>query len=101
MPPKALKRGGAARRGGRVTRSALKAQSPPVESAHEESVNIGELSGSDAVESKEETPEVEKSIEVETPLDFRRPSDSVDDSEAAAIPDSVALSKSKILCAWL
>uniref|UniRef100_A0A1J3EE31 Heterogeneous nuclear ribonucleoprotein Q n=1 Tax=Noccaea caerulescens TaxID=107243 RepID=A0A1J3EE31_NOCCA len=93
MPPKALKRGGAARRGGRVTRSALKVQNLPEESAHEESVNIGELSGSDAVEAKEETPEVEKSIEVETPLDFRKPSDSVDDSEAAAIPDRVALSK--------
>ncbi|CAA7050619.1 unnamed protein product [Microthlaspi erraticum] len=83
MPPKALKRGGAARRGGRLTRSALKAQNLPTESAHEESVNIGDLSGSDAVEAKE----------VETPLNLTKPSDSLDHAEAAADPDNVELSK--------
>lgn len=80
MPPRVVKRGGgAARRGGRVTRSAVKAQTPPVESADDESVNIGEVSVSDAVEAKEEeTPEVD---EEENRLD--------DDSEAAANPDNV------------
>lgn len=97
MPPKVVKRGGAARRGGRLTRSALKAQNTPVESSHEESVNIGELSGSDVVEAKEVTPEVEKTLEKENPLDGPKPSDSIDDSVAAAHPDSVDLSTSKIL----
>lgn len=88
MPPRVVKRGGgAARRGGRVTRSAVKAQTPPVESADDESVNIGEVSVSDAVEAKEEeTPEVD---EEENRLD--------DDSEAAANPDNVVTPQSKIL----
>lgn len=94
MPPKVVKRGGAARRGGRLTRSALKAQSPLV---NEESVDIGEISGSDALEAKEVTPEVDKTVEEENPLDGPKPSDSIDDSEAAANPVDVVLSKSKIL----
>ncbi|CAH2057974.1 unnamed protein product [Thlaspi arvense] len=94
MPPKVVKRGGgAARRGGRLTRSALKAQDPPVESSHEESVNIGELSGSDAVETKEETPEVDTPDEEEDKLDEPNPSDSFDVSEAPANSDSFLLSK--------
>lgn len=97
MPPKVVKRGGAARRGGRLTRSALKAQNPPVESVREESDNIGELSGSDAVEAKEETPEVDKSVGEENRLDGPKLSDSFDDPEAAANLDGVVLSKSKIL----
>ncbi|XP_019082397.1 PREDICTED: polyadenylate-binding protein 3 isoform X2 [Camelina sativa] len=83
MPPKVVKRGGAARRGGRLTRSAVKAQSTPMESAHEESVNIGELSGSDAVEAKE----VDKTLEEENPID---------DSVAAANPNDVVPSKKEI-----
>ncbi|KAF2569023.1 hypothetical protein F2Q68_00023941 [Brassica cretica] len=96
MPPRVVKRGGggAARRGGRVTRSAVKAQNPPIESADDESVNIGETSVSDAaVDAKEETPtpeEVDKSIEEENQLDeSKQQSDSLDDLEAAANPDDV------------
>ncbi|CAH8301674.1 unnamed protein product [Eruca vesicaria subsp. sativa] len=88
MPPRVVKRGGgAARRGGRVTRSAVKA---PIESADEESVNIGDTSVSDAVEAKEETiTEVEKSAEEEeNQLDGSKQSDSLDDLEAN--PDDVA-----------
>lgn len=95
MPPKVVKRGGAARRGGRVTRSAIKVQNPPMESAHEESDHIGDVSVSDAVESKEETSEVDKSFEEENRLDGSKLSDSFDDYEAAANLD---LSKSKFLC---
>jgi len=101
MPPKVVKRGGAARRGGRLTRSALKAQNPHVESSHDESVNIGELSGSDALEAKEVTPEVDKTVEEENPLDVPKSSDSIDDSEAAANPHVDVPSKSKILLARL
>ncbi|KAF8099719.1 hypothetical protein N665_0238s0047 [Sinapis alba] len=89
MPPRVVKRGGAARRGGRVTRSAVKAQTPPVESADEESFNIGETSLSDAVEAKEETPEVDKSVEEENQLDGSKQSDSLDDFEAAANQEDV------------
>lgn len=90
MPPRVVKRGGgAARRGGRVTRSAVKAQTPPVESAaDDESVNIAEVSVSDAVE----TPEVD---EEENRLDDD--SKRLDDSEAAANPDNVVTPQSKIL----
>ncbi|CAH8265970.1 unnamed protein product [Arabidopsis lyrata] len=90
MPPKVVKRGGAARRGGRLTRSALKAQSPLV---NEESVDIGEISGSDALEAKEVTPEVDETVEEENPLDGPKPLDSIDDSEAAANPVDIVLSK--------
>ncbi|CAF1805316.1 hypothetical protein Bca4012_028806 [Brassica carinata] len=95
MPPRVVKRGGggAARRGGRVTRSAVKAQNPPIESADDESVNIGETSVSDAaVDAKEETPEeeVDKSIEEDNQLDeSKQQSDSLDDLEAAANPNDV------------
>ncbi|RID61292.1 hypothetical protein BRARA_E00453 [Brassica rapa] len=85
MPPKVVKRGGgaAARRGGRVTRSAVKAQNPPIESADD-----GETSVSDAVDAKEETPEeeVDKSIEEENQLDESK---QLDDLEAAANPNDV------------
>lgn len=89
MPPRVVKRGGgAAKRGGRVTRSAVKAQTPPVESAaDDESVNIAEVSVSDAVE----TPEVD---EEENHLDDSK---QLDDSEAAANPDNVVTPQSKIL----
>ncbi|XP_010508261.1 PREDICTED: nucleolin isoform X1 [Camelina sativa] len=92
MPPKVVKRGGAARRGGRVTRSAVKAQSTPMESAHDESVNIGELSGSDAVDAKE----VDETLEEENPLDGTKPSDSINDSVASANPNDVVPSKKEI-----
>lgn len=102
MPPRVVKRGGggAARRGGRVTRSAVKAQNPPIESADDESVNIGETSVSDAaVDAKEETPEeeVDKSIEEDNQLDeSKQQSDSLDDLEAAANPNDVVPPQSKM-----
>lgn len=87
MPPRVVKRGGgggAARRGGRVTRSAVNAQNPPIESADDESVNIGETS-------------VDKSIEEENQLDeSKQQSDSLDDLEAAANPDDVVPPQSKM-----
>ncbi|XP_010506402.1 PREDICTED: polyadenylate-binding protein 3 [Camelina sativa] len=92
MPPKVVKRGGAARRGGRLTRSAVKAQSTPMESAQKESVNIGELSGSDAVEAKV----VDETLEEENPLDRSKPSDSIDDSVTAANPNDVVPLKKEI-----
>ncbi|CAN8284515.1 unnamed protein product [Cochlearia groenlandica] len=93
MPPKVVKRGGgaAAKRGGRLTRSALKAQNPPVESDREESVNVGEISGSDAIEAKEKkTLQVEESIDEDDPLDGSKPSDSLSDRSN---PDGLVLSK--------
>ena len=101
MPPRVVKRGGgggAARRGGRVTRSAVNAQNPPIESADDESVNIGETSVSDAaVDAKEE-----KSIEEENQLDeSKQQSDSLDDLEAAANPDDVVPPQSKMFFIFL